>query len=254
MRAGLDLANAEVAPALREFATGVIPPGASWAPAVTLDVPVGEPSEAVIEAARRHGAALVVMGTQGLGGVRKLLLGSTAERVLRQTQIPVLAVPPRARDGVVMDAAGPRLDVGRILVATDFSEPADAALRWAAGAARRMSLPLVLAHVVHETAVPSQWRAYAAESDEERVAAARAKLGRLAREVCAPVPCEIVVSIGRPADTLPSIAQAHGAGLIVAGLAREAGALAPRPGSIAYSVLCHARVPVLVVPASASAS
>lgn len=248
VRAGLDLANAEVAPALRTFAAGVIPAGAPWAPETAFDVPVGQAADAIVDAARRHDATLVVMGTQGLGGFRKLLLGSTTERVLRQTRTPVLAVPPSATEAVSVDATGARLELERILVATDFSDAAAAALAWAVDAARAMSLPLILAHVVHETEVPSQWRAYAEESDEERVAGARAKLAHLAQHACAPVSCEIVVAIGRPAEGIASIAQEHRAGLIVAGLTSEQGALARRPGSIAYPVLCQARVPVLVVP------
>jgi nucleotide-binding universal stress UspA family protein len=57
-----------------------------------------------------------------------------------------------------------------------------------------------------------------------------------------------VVSLGRPADSIASIAEEREAGLIVMGLIGDQGALAPRPGSIAYRVLCLAHVPVLVVP------
>lgn len=248
VKAGVNLARDQVAPALREFAAGVVPPDAPWAPAVVFDVPVAEAADGILEGARRHDADLVVMGTQGLGGFRKLLLGSTTERVLRQAHTPVLAVPPGATHGIVADHSGVRVAPGRILVGTDFSDAAGAALRWAVDAARTLSASVVLTHVVHETDLPSQWRAYAAELDEERVAAARARLTRLAADACAGVSCEVVVAMGGPADALPSIAQAHEAGLIVLGLAASEGLLSRRPGSIAYPVLCRAQVPVLVVP------
>jgi nucleotide-binding universal stress UspA family protein len=61
---------------------------------------------------------------------------------------------------------------------------------------------------------------------------------------------EGVVRVGRPAETIASIAEECGAGLIVMGLAGHHGALAPAPGSIAYRVLGLARMPVLVVPAA----
>jgi hypothetical protein len=44
------------------------------------------------------------------------------------------------------------------------------------------------------------------------------------------------------------MAEQHGAGVVVMGLTGDQGPLATRPGSIAYRVLSHARVPVLVVP------
>ena len=45
-----------------------------------------------------------------------------------------------------------------------------------------------------------------------------------------------------------SIARDRGMQLIVMGLASDRGVFAPRPGSIAYRVLCSTTVPVLVVP------
>jgi nucleotide-binding universal stress UspA family protein len=51
-----------------------------------------EAAEAILEAADRHSAALVVLGLRRRTPVGKLLLGSTAQRVLLQSKCPVLAV------------------------------------------------------------------------------------------------------------------------------------------------------------------
>ena len=56
-------------------------------------VAVGKPADEILRLARRPRADLIVMGTRGTGGVARLLLGSTAEAVLRNARIPVLAVP-----------------------------------------------------------------------------------------------------------------------------------------------------------------
>lgn len=48
----------------------------------------------ITEYAEQHGADLLVLGTRGRGNLRQFLLGSTAERLLRQTARAVLAVPP----------------------------------------------------------------------------------------------------------------------------------------------------------------
>jgi len=47
---------------------------------------------AIVEAARRSGADLIVMGTRGLTGVKHVVLGSVAERVVRLAPCPVLTL------------------------------------------------------------------------------------------------------------------------------------------------------------------
>ena len=48
--------------------------------------------EGILEAAQAMGADLIVMGSHGRHGIEKLLLGSTAQRVLSHTKLPVLVV------------------------------------------------------------------------------------------------------------------------------------------------------------------
>jgi nucleotide-binding universal stress UspA family protein len=254
-RLNVDLAQAETEPALREFVEAVIPSGASWAPEIAYDVRVGNAADVILEAADRHAADLVAMGTQGLGGFRKLLLGSTTECVLRMARTPVLTVPPHApQSSVVLDPGAARLEPGRVLVATDFSDTSLAAVRWAADAARDMKVPLVLAHAVGRVIVPPQWQALTAEFHEARVTDARAKLEQLSVQFCGGQACEIVVSVGRPVDVIAAVADDREAGLIVMGLTSEGGPGVPRPGSIAYGLLCIARVPVVVVPPNSPAA
>jgi nucleotide-binding universal stress UspA family protein len=52
----------------------------------------GRPSDAIIDVARRVRASLVVIGTHGRNALEKLLIGSTAERVVRLSPVPVLTV------------------------------------------------------------------------------------------------------------------------------------------------------------------
>lgn len=53
---------------------------------------VGEPAEAILEAARTHKADLVVMGSHGRGAVKGILLGSVSSKVIAQTDLPVTIV------------------------------------------------------------------------------------------------------------------------------------------------------------------
>ncbi len=52
----------------------------------------GRPSDAIIETAVKQNASLVVLGTHGRTALEKLLIGSTAERVVRLCPAPVLTV------------------------------------------------------------------------------------------------------------------------------------------------------------------
>lgn len=52
----------------------------------------GKPYEAILEVGHEAGADLIVLGRRGLGGVERLLLGSTSERVAGQADCPVLVV------------------------------------------------------------------------------------------------------------------------------------------------------------------
>ena len=56
----------------------------------------GTPADDILNAAGRRRADLIVLGTRGAGNVARLLLGSTAQRVLRRARVPVLTVPSGA--------------------------------------------------------------------------------------------------------------------------------------------------------------
>ena len=60
---------------------------------MSIAVEVGEPAEKILEQARECASDLIVMGTQGLEGARRFMFGSTTEQVLRESTVPVLAVP-----------------------------------------------------------------------------------------------------------------------------------------------------------------
>lgn len=61
-------------------------------------------SDAIIDEARRWGADLIVLGTHGRRGVRRLLLGSDAEAIVRHAPAAVLLV--RAPEETSPEAAG----------------------------------------------------------------------------------------------------------------------------------------------------
>lgn len=55
----------------------------------------GDARDVIIDAAKSTGADLIIMGTHGRRGLKRALLGSVAEAVLRHASVPVLIVPVR---------------------------------------------------------------------------------------------------------------------------------------------------------------
>jgi universal stress protein A len=247
LRFGLDLVDAETEPALRQFADETWSDEAADAPAANFEVRIGNPADVILETVARERIELIVMGTHGLGGVRKWLLGSTTERLLRRTHTPVLAVPPTVNDpaSLIDTASG---TTGPVLAAIDFSDTSTRALRWAADIAHELARPLLLVHVVEPIVAAPQWQPYVEDADRARVADALAQLEILAKRFAGAVQSESLVERGRPADSIASVADQRRAGVIVMGLASSHGPAGSRPGSIAYRILSLAKAPVLIVP------
>ncbi len=65
-----------------------IPPGVKH----EITIEIGEPGYLIVTAEQRVGADLVVMATHGRRGLKRLVLGSVAERVVRESSVPVLMV------------------------------------------------------------------------------------------------------------------------------------------------------------------
>ena len=98
------LLNDQVA-AIRRFKMEGLPP----LPVIPVEtqVRIGDPVEQLISVALETRASLLVIGTHGRRGLRRLVLGSVAERVARGAPCPVLIVRPR--DVAAMEAV-PRPD------------------------------------------------------------------------------------------------------------------------------------------------
>jgi nucleotide-binding universal stress UspA family protein len=252
LRFGLDLAHADTEPALRAFVAATWSEETPTAIDTRFDVSVGHPADVILEATARERADLVVMGTQGLGGVRKWLLGSTTERVLRRTRTPLFAVPPSASEPHLHIATTAPLDMGPVLAATDFGDTSADATGWAADLARQFKTSLLLAHIVQPILTPPQWQSYIADADDARVADARARLDTTRQLFAGSLTAESLVESGDPAESIAAIAAQRRASVIVMGLASSRRMSGSRPGSIAYRVVCLANCPVLVVPPQAT--
>jgi nucleotide-binding universal stress UspA family protein len=62
----------------------------------TESLEANRPAYAITEYAQKNGMELIVMGTHGYTGLKKLMLGSVASGVLNQSPVPVLLIRPEA--------------------------------------------------------------------------------------------------------------------------------------------------------------
>lgn len=58
----------------------------------TLGNPIGDAADALMHVARDQGAELIVVGTRGLGGLKRLVLGSVSAKLVREAPCDVLVV------------------------------------------------------------------------------------------------------------------------------------------------------------------
>jgi nucleotide-binding universal stress UspA family protein len=91
--------GADLVPALREGGKRVLARAKSTAQkagvpakAILREMLSGPAAYPIVREARRLGADLIVLGTHGRRGVRRLVLGSDAEQVVRTAPVPVLLV------------------------------------------------------------------------------------------------------------------------------------------------------------------
>jgi len=209
---------------------------------------IGRPGEEIGRAAAEQGADLIVIGTHGLGGYRKMFFGSTTEKVLRTAAIPVLAVTAISGEAAPAGDDRPFASLERLLVPVDLAGFTEGQATLASAFAVEFDVPLLLLHVVAGVQATSRWQPTLEAQDRIRVARARQALEKLASELLVEARVELEVAMGKPADEISALAAERRAGLIVMGLKGPGRKADPRPGSIAYRVLCLAQVPVLAVP------
>ena len=208
-------------------------------------VEVGKPAAKILEVAEREAADLIVMSTHGLTGMRKLFFVSNAERVLRETTVPVLATPGDDEGPQQLDDV--RDKVGRIVVPVDLSAASAHQVRIAAGLAEALRVPLILTHVVEPVRSPLAAKLHLPGIDRERRSRAEDTLGGLLALAPPPLHAEGLVVYGDPAEEITKLAADRRAGLIVVGL-HGSPLLGPRMGSVTYRVLCLSRSLVLALP------
>ena len=182
---------------------------------------------------------LIVMGTRGLSGVAKFILGSTTEEVFRQVTCPVLTVGPQAT------AEPTPGDFKDIVFATDFSPESLAAAPYALSFAQEFQANLTLLHVIEDLKPGELVR-----PEELRDASLRRLQGLVGQEGATWCTPKFIVEEGNAAEKILDVAHRKHADLIVLGVRKASGfpgAASYLPIATAHKVVSQAACPVLTV-------
>lgn len=201
---------------------------------VRYEVVDADPLDAILDLAEKHKTDLIVLGTHGYGRVKRLLLGSVAENVVRQAKVPVFLVRQKEHEfiDVAHPAAEPRL--ARILCPVNTAESGAAGLRHAGSLAKRFHAKLTAFYSIEQ------------EVDESSVTK------DLCRWIVEPAgtrcDVETVVRKGAPAEEIITYAREQHEDLIVLCGHHRPFQESTFLGRTTDLVMRHAPVPVLVVP------
>jgi nucleotide-binding universal stress UspA family protein len=224
---------AETAAALADRKVGI----------ATLLLP-GTPSQVILDRAEKIGATAIVLGTRGLTGLRHLLLGSTAQRVVHGAPCPVLSVHP--------GDLGRHREIRTILVPTDFSKDAELAIV----TAHRLLAPLerdARLILLNAYNLPIEYTAYgpiptSVNYLEDTGLEAERRLYETAQALRREgLTVETVARQGDPAHAIAEEAEKRGADLIAMGTRGLTGLRHLLLGSTAERVVEYAPCPVMTI-------
>ncbi len=204
-----------------------------------LVVDQGIAADSILSFAQEQKSDLIVMGTHGLRGFDRLMLGSATDRVMRRAPCPVLAVREPTHDSIAASQERPHLHhLDRILACTDFSEDSERALNYAISATAEYDAELTLLHVLEGVPGPAK--------TEEAIAAATEQLDKLIPPESKTLKIKTAVRTGKPYREIIQLALEAQTDMVTMGV-RGRGALDLAVfGSTTYRVMQLGPCPVLV--------
>jgi nucleotide-binding universal stress UspA family protein len=199
------------------------------------------PDRAIADAARQSGVDLIVMSTHGRGGLTRLLFGSVAESLVRQSPVPVFLV----RGDLTWVPGG----IARILVPLDGSRTSEGVIPAVEALAGPFDVAVDLLQVVEPIPTPGMVEVPVAareQVDVQRTEAARYLETLAARLEAKGLRVRSEVRDGPAVETIALVAQETGAGLIAMATHGRSGLERLLVGSVAERVMRAAPAPVLL--------
>jgi nucleotide-binding universal stress UspA family protein len=214
---------------------------------VEVELAEGVPEDVVVSAANRGDVDLLVMGTHGLTGVQKFLLGSVTEKVLHRAKVPLLSI---SSDTEPKSApADPRT----VLMAIDFGPESQAVVRHGTWLAEHYRAKLIVLHVVRvpyvvlsESSFEPLTRLEVDRLNDSLVAKRRDDLEALLPENPGGER-EAIVRMGAPFECLRDAIAAHSIDMVVMGAGGHGETGFRWLGSTCHKLVRLAPCPVMIV-------
>jgi nucleotide-binding universal stress UspA family protein len=212
-------------------------------------VRAGQPYEQICDLAREIDADLIVIGTRGQAGLQRILLGSTAERVVRFGSCPVLVVRRHER------TEPKEFTLRTILAPIDFSECSMFGATYAAFFAKTFDAKLLLLHVFAGVMSAATDKASKDKDDAIDLENARLDMEAFSQlDFLDKVRPATEIRAGYPVDEICREAAESQADLVVIATHGRTGFNRMLLGSVAEHVFRYAECPVLIVPSHPPAS
>ena len=201
-------------------------------PAIRTRIATGRPAAEILRVADDTHADVIVMGTHGTSGVRKMMFGSVTERVLRETHLPVVVTPATDPGPESLEAWKKTLTT--VLVPVDLSAWTTQQVAVGRGLAEALGTDIVLLHVLDD-------------ADEEHRLHAHQTLDAMIHTLPAALRPAMTLGTGDAAPEIARVARQRNAGVIVMGLHASPG-IRHRVGAVTYALLCQTPALVLAWP------
>ncbi len=194
----------------------------------------GEPYERIIDVAEAENCNLILMGTKGVSGLERVLIGSVAARVIGHSQRDVLVIPAKSEIGWQ-----------RILVTTDGSKYSKAAAERAINFAKVYGSELTAVAVVD---APAELYGVSPAAVEDMIRKAKIYVGEVKSQAdSAGLKTETFVLEGEEAyRKITEFAKERNINIIVMGSHGRTGLRRLLIGSVAEKIIGYAHCPVLV--------
>jgi len=201
------------------------------------------PADAIIEAITEHNCDLVIMGTSGRRGLKRLMVGSVAKEVVHRSPVPVLTTQAET---------GGSFPPKKILVAYDSSEDSLQAVLLAAKWAQLLPAEITLLHAMEPITYPDFYAHYPPRENHMKRLSQQCQeaLAKVGTEHLRAVTHETAVIHAQAADGIANFASTAEFDLVVLATRGLSGIAHALFGSVAERVVRLSEVPVLTVRGS----
>ncbi len=192
----------------------------------------GEPYEKIIETAKKEECDIIILGRRGITAFEKILIGSTAARLINESPVDLLLVPRNAH-----------ISFKKILAATDLSEHGNRAVEKAGKLAKAYNGDLAIISVIH---LPPELIMGAQEIMNMLTEEIAKELTPIKEEIQKlGIEPQIFIERGEPHITITNKLKDIEATILAIGANQETGK--KFTGSVAQKIIANSNVPILVV-------